>query len=108
MVDGADGWGLIKKFKADSGELVWQRGDAAPLELRYPHGVAVDREGRIYVSDAHKGALQQCSADTGDLLGWYGGCYDPSHAGSGHWHETDSSHAPCLGHGPAHFNLHLM
>ncbi len=71
-------------------------------ELNNPFGVAVDSSGYTYVTDEENHRVQKFDSD-GNLVGWWGGCDDPGHAGSGHWHDPGSGHNPQSGSGDGQF-----
>jgi DNA-binding beta-propeller fold protein YncE len=67
----ADGYGnaRVHKFSAD-GELLlsWGVPGSAPGEFHLPHGIAVDREGVVYVADRENSRVQRFTPD-GKFLG---------------------------------------
>jgi len=104
VAEGAGGdWGRVKKFTPDGSKLLWEKGGSAPLVVHNAWGVAVDSDGHVYVSDTYNNRVVVCRAGDGGLIGWYGGCDDPAHAGLGHWHAPDSTHVPVAGAGPGQF-----
>ena len=66
----SDGYGnaRVHRFSAD-GELKasWGEPGSAPGQFNLPHGIAVDRSGRVFVADRENSRIQIFSSD-GDLL----------------------------------------
>jgi DNA-binding beta-propeller fold protein YncE len=69
----SDGYGnaRVHKFSADGRLLVsWGAPGGGPGEFRIPHGIAVDREGVVYVADRENSRLQLFSPDGKFLAQW--------------------------------------
>ena len=67
----ADGYGNARILEYDSsGRRIreWGSRGAAPGQFHLPHGIAVDREGILYVADRENGRIQKFDLD-GRLLG---------------------------------------
>ncbi len=69
----SDGYGnaRIHKFSA-SGDLIlsWGKPGTGPGEFQIPHGIAVDREGLIYVADRENCRLQRFTSDGAYVDEW--------------------------------------
>jgi hypothetical protein len=65
-------------------------------------GVGVDSSGNVYVTD-QSNRFQKFDSN-GGFIGWWGGCSNPSHTGTGHWHEPGSGHQPQQGSGDGQFD----
>jgi DNA-binding beta-propeller fold protein YncE len=67
----ADGYGnaRIHRFSPDGKLLLsWGEPGAGPGQFRVPHGIAVDRQGTLYVADRENSRIQLFGAD-GEYLG---------------------------------------
>lgn len=68
-----DGYGnaRVHKFSAD-GKLLfsWGSPGAGPGQFNLPHGIAIDRRGRVYVADRENSRIQVFSADGKFLTEW--------------------------------------
>ncbi len=69
----SDGYGnaRIHRFSAD-GKLLHSSGAAGtgPGEFRVPHGIAIDRQGTVYVADRENSRIQVFSSDGNYLSEW--------------------------------------
>lgn len=72
-------------------------------QFKYAHSISVDSSGNVYVCDWLNHRIQKFT-DEGTFIGWWGGCTDASHAGSGHWHEPGSGHLSIKGSGDGQFD----
>ncbi len=66
----SDGYGNARVHKFDpEGRLIrsWGKPGAAPGQFHLPHGIAVDRQGRVFVADRENSRIQIFSSD-GDFL----------------------------------------
>jgi DNA-binding beta-propeller fold protein YncE len=71
----ADGYGnaRVHKFTADGGLLFsWGELGSGPGQFHIPHGIAIDREGRVFVADRENSRLQIFSPDGKFLDQWTG------------------------------------
>jgi DNA-binding beta-propeller fold protein YncE len=68
-----DGYGnaRVHKFSAD-GRLLFSWGEpgSAPGQFRIPHGIAVDRQGQVYVADRENSRIQVFDSDGKYLREW--------------------------------------
>ena len=68
-----DGYGnaRVHKFSAE-GKLLfsWGSAGAGPGEFNLPHGIAIDRRGRVYVADRENSRIQIFSAEGEYLTQW--------------------------------------
>ncbi len=67
-----------------------------------PSGMVKNQEGNFLIVDHGNCRIQKYDVHK-TFLGWFGGCNNSSHAGSGHWHEPGSTHHPIQGGGPGQF-----
>jgi len=69
----SDGYGnsRVHRFAAD-GTLItsWGSPGSGPGEFNLPHGIAVDRSGRVYVADRENSRIQIFSSDGMFLMSW--------------------------------------
>ncbi len=69
----ADGYGnsRVHRFSAD-GKLKtsWGRPGSLPGEFKLPHGIAVDRSGRVYVADRENSRVQIFDAEGAYITSW--------------------------------------
>jgi DNA-binding beta-propeller fold protein YncE len=68
-----DGYGnaRVHKFAADGGLLFsWGGPGSGPGQFNLPHGIAVDRDGLVYVTDRENSRLQIFDADGKFLTAW--------------------------------------
>lgn len=69
----SDGYGnsRVHRFSAD-GTLItsWGSPGSGPGEFNLPHGIAVDRSGRVYVADRENSRIQIFSSDGTFLMAW--------------------------------------
>ena len=71
-------------------------------QFNLPIGIAIGPLGNIFVSDHYNDRIHKFDSN-GNLIGWWGGCTDAGHAGSGHWHDPGSGHQPQSGSGEGQF-----
>jgi hypothetical protein len=75
-----DGYGnsRVHKFSPD-GDLLcsWGEPGSRPGEFRLPHGIAVDRRGRVYVGDRMNSRIQVFTS-TGEFLTQWNDVYQPN------------------------------
>lgn len=82
----------------------WGSDGSGDGQFNLPNAIIADSFGYLYVSDHVNHRVQKFDTD-GIPIGWWGGCTDPTHAGSGHWHNPGSTHTPISGNGDGQFNL---
>jgi len=69
----SDGYGnaRVHKFASDGRLLLsWGEPGAGPGQFHVPHGIAVDRDGTVYVADRENSRIQLFDSDGGYLSEW--------------------------------------
>ena len=75
-----DGYGnsRVHKFSADGTLLLsWGEPGSGPGQFRLPHGIALDRQGRVYVGDRMNSRVQ-VFMPTGEFLAQWNDTYQPN------------------------------
>jgi hypothetical protein len=80
----------------------WGGSGSGDGQFNEPHSIAAEASGYVYVSDYANHRVQKFDT-LGNFIGWWGGCNDASHVGSGHWHAPGSPHQPESGSGNGEF-----